>query len=62
MIPDKYEEVLKDKMNDVTRNILKIRDRGFGDLGSLLVEVELSLHCIVEEAYYLGVEDGKEET
>lgn len=60
MIPDKYEEVLKDKMNDVTRNILKIRDKGFTDLG-LLVEIELNLHCIVEDAYYLGVEGGKEE-
>ena len=58
IIPDNYDKVLKEKMNKVTKNIFLIRDSGFEDL-LLLAEIELSLHCLVEEAYYLGAEDGR---
>jgi len=60
LIPDKYNKVLESRMNKITEYILQLRDGGFDNL-PLLLKIELGLHSLLEEAYYLGEENGEKQ-
>lgn len=57
-ISDEYDPVLKEYMDKVSKLMRNIFAYGYGNIEQL-VDAELRLHCIVEEVYLKGVEDGK---